>query len=153
MANSTPTVFLPGIGASILTSFLDSARAISLLRVVILFTLVPLAISNSYWATVGPTWTSTTLAKTPKLFNTFSNLDILPSIALLSSLALFLGLFNKSSGGNYRGKFTSGKGIACGYEYEFFAGAQNNVGRLHLKYASMKNIKENVLINALRVKK
>jgi hypothetical protein len=41
LANSIPTVFLPGIGASILTSFLASARAISLLIFKSLFNLVP----------------------------------------------------------------------------------------------------------------
>ena len=45
---SIPQLLLPGIGASIRTSFFDKARAISLLNVVILLTLVPLAISNSY---------------------------------------------------------------------------------------------------------
>ena len=91
MANSTPTVLFPGIGASIRTSFFDKARAISLLRVVILFTRVPLAISNSYCATVGPMCTSTTLAITPKLFKTFSSFSILASIAELS-VAEFLFL-------------------------------------------------------------
>ena len=89
------------MGASIRTSFFDNAKAISRLSVVILLTRVPLAISNSYCATVGPIWTSTTLAITLKLFNTFSNFSILASIALLSvAVFLFFGLFNKSSGGN-----------------------------------------------------
>ena len=92
MANSIPTVLLPGIGASILTSFLDRAKAISLFNVVILFTLVPEAISNSYWDTVGPTCTSLTFAITPNDFNTSSNFSILDSIEALSSVVLFLGL-------------------------------------------------------------
>ena len=102
LANSTPTVLFPGIGASIRTSFFDKARAISLLKVVILLTLVPLAISNSYWATVGPIWTSTTLAITLKLFRTFSSFSIFDSIAELSvAVFFFFGLFNKSNEGNW----------------------------------------------------
>ena len=54
------------------------------------------------------------------------------------------GSYDKSSGNSFRGKYLkenvnnvlTEKGVACGYEYELFAGAQNNVGRLHLKYAS-----------------
>lgn len=54
------------------------------------------------------------------------------------------GSYDNSGGKSYRGKYLkenvnnvlTEKGIACGYEYELFAGAQNNVGRLHLKYAS-----------------
>ena len=44
--------------------------------------------------------------------------------------------FDNSSGGSYRGKYTLGKGIACGYEYEFFGGSAGNIGRLYIKYAS-----------------
>ena len=44
--------------------------------------------------------------------------------------------YDKSSGDNYRGKFYSGRGVSCGYEYEFFGGSGGNVARLYIKYAS-----------------
>lgn len=44
--------------------------------------------------------------------------------------------YDNSGGDNYRGKFISGKGVSCGYEYEFFGGSGGNVARLYLKYAS-----------------
>ena len=57
--------------------------------------------------------------------------------------------YDKSGGDNYRGKFTSGRGVACGYEYEFFAGAQNNVGRLYIKYASFSLAQTNNVTSEL----
>ena len=44
--------------------------------------------------------------------------------------------YDKSGGDNYRGKYYSGRGISCGYEYEFFGGSGGNVARLYIKYAS-----------------
>ncbi len=44
--------------------------------------------------------------------------------------------YDNSSGDNYRGKFYSGRGISCGYEYEFFGGSGGNVARLYIRYAS-----------------
>ena len=44
--------------------------------------------------------------------------------------------YDNSSKDYYRGKFISGKGISCGYEYEFFGGSGGNVARLYFKYAS-----------------
>ena len=52
---SIPTVFLPGIGACILTSFAARARAISLFIPSILLSFVPAFISISYCVTAGPT--------------------------------------------------------------------------------------------------
>ena len=69
---SIPTVLLPGIGASILTSLAARARAISLLILVILLTLVPALISTSNWVTAGPSWIATTLPVIWKSFKTFS---------------------------------------------------------------------------------
>ncbi len=36
----------------------------------------------------------------------------------------------------YRGKFTTGMGVAVDYEYEFFGGSKGNVARLYIDYAS-----------------
>lgn len=44
--------------------------------------------------------------------------------------------YDKESATSYRGKYTSGKGVSVGYEYEFFGGSKGNVARLYLKYAS-----------------
>lgn len=44
--------------------------------------------------------------------------------------------YDNSEDVSYRGKFTSGKGVACGYEYELFGGSAGNVGRLYLKFAA-----------------
>lgn len=44
--------------------------------------------------------------------------------------------YDKSSAASYRGKYTEGKGVSVGYEYEFFGGSKGNVARLYLKYAS-----------------
>ena len=44
--------------------------------------------------------------------------------------------YDNSGKDYYRGKFISGKGISCGYEYEFFGGSGGNVARLYFKYAS-----------------
>ena len=57
--------------------------------------------------------------------------------------------YNNSGKSNYRGKYTSGKGIACGYEYELFAGSAGNVGRLFLQYASFSLAKTNNVSSTL----
>lgn len=44
--------------------------------------------------------------------------------------------YDNSGGDNYRGKYYSGRGVSCGYEYEFFGGSGGNVARLYIKYAS-----------------
>lgn len=44
--------------------------------------------------------------------------------------------YDNSAGDNYRGKFYSGRGVSCGYEYEFFGGSGGNVARLYIRYAS-----------------
>ena len=44
--------------------------------------------------------------------------------------------YDNSGGDNYRGKLYSGRGVSCGYEYEFFGGSGGNVARLYIKYAS-----------------
>lgn len=67
------------------------------------------------------------------------------------------GSYDKSGDKRYRGKFLkekvnnidTEKGIACGYEYELFAGASNNVGRLHLKYASFSLAQTNTVKSEL----
>ena len=82
LAISIPTVFLPGIGACILTSLVAMAKAISLCIDKSLLTLVPECNSNSYWVTVGPICTSTTLPIILKSFNTFSSISIFFSIKL-----------------------------------------------------------------------
>lgn len=46
------------------------------------------------------------------------------------------GSYDKASETSYRGKYTSGKGVSVGYEYEFFGGSKGNVGRLYIDYAS-----------------
>ena len=57
--------------------------------------------------------------------------------------------YDKSSGNGYRGKYTSGKGVACGYEYEFFGGSGGNVARLYFKYASFSLAKTNNVTSTL----
>lgn len=57
--------------------------------------------------------------------------------------------YDNSSGNSYRGKYTSGKGVACGYEYELFAGSSGNVGRLYLRYASFSLAKCNNVTSTL----
>ena len=102
LGSSTPTVFLPGIGAWIRTSLAPSSKAISLFRAVTLESLVPDLISSSYWVTVGPVLAATTLPSTPKSLITFSNS---PTVSLIASwLALIvsfliLGLTSKVIGG------------------------------------------------------
>ena len=73
LGSSIPTVFLPGIGACIRTSFAPKAKAISLLIPVILETLVPDFTSNSYCVTAGPIFAATTLPSIPKSIKTFSS--------------------------------------------------------------------------------
>ncbi len=59
------------------------------------------------------------------------------------------GSYGKADGASYRGKYTSGKGVACGHEYEFFGGSAGNVGRLYLKYASFSLAKTNNVTSTL----
>ena len=59
------------------------------------------------------------------------------------------GSYDKSSGNGYRGKYTSGKGVACGYEYELFGGSGGNVGRLYFKYASFSLAQTNDVTSTL----
>ena len=94
-------VFFPGIGAWILTSLAARARAISLWIDNSLLTFVPALISSSYWVTVGPILTCTTLPVISKSFNTFSNSPIF-SLAFisLSLLLTFFTVFSKFIGGN-----------------------------------------------------
>ena len=73
LGSSIPTVFLPGIGACIRTSLAPNSRAISLFKAVILESLVPDFISNSYCVTEGPILAATTFPSTPKSLITFSN--------------------------------------------------------------------------------
>ena len=46
------------------------------------------------------------------------------------------GTYHNSGADSYRGKFINGKGVSCGYEYEFFAGSAGNVARLYQRYAN-----------------
>ena len=95
---SIPIVFLPGIGAWILTSLAAIARAISLLMLVIRFTLVPLGTIISYSVTAGPIWISTTFPLISKSFKTLSNISWLLLTNDSSPLFFFLGVgFNKSN--------------------------------------------------------
>ena len=89
--SSIPTVDLPGIGASIRTSFLAIAKEISRLILSSLLTFVPEFNSNSYCVTAGPSVTATTLPIIPKSRNTFSRARIFFSICSL--LFTFLALF------------------------------------------------------------
>ena len=59
------------------------------------------------------------------------------------------GSFDKSTGDNYRGKYVLGKGVSCGYEYEFFGGSGGNVARLYLKYASFSLAQTNNVSSTL----
>ena len=93
---SIPTVLLPGIGASILTSFADNSSAISLDILSTLFTLVPLCSSISYWVTAGPTCISITLATIPKSLNTLSSFLVFAAITSVElTLPLDLGILSK----------------------------------------------------------
>ena len=64
---STPIADLPGIGATIRTSGVASAYAMSSCSDSTRFTLVPGSTSTSYIVTVGPRCAETTRAATPKL--------------------------------------------------------------------------------------
>lgn len=57
--------------------------------------------------------------------------------------------YDKSSDSNYRGKFTSGEGIAIGYEYEFFAGSSGNVARLYIQKVSFSLAQTNTVSSKL----
>ena len=57
--------------------------------------------------------------------------------------------YDKAGGGNYRGKYTAGKGVACGYEYEFFGGSGGNVARLYIRYASFSLAQTNDVTSSL----
>ena len=59
------------------------------------------------------------------------------------------GSFGSSGSDYYRGKFVSGKGVSCGYEYEFFGGSGGNVARLYLKYASFSLAQTNNVSSTL----
>ena len=98
---SIPTVLLPGIGASILTSLAASARAISLLILVILLTLVPALISTSNWVTAGPSWIATTLPVIWKSLSTFSRaIRFWFKNSVVLPLVLFLTGFKISNDGS-----------------------------------------------------
>ena len=102
LGSSIPIVFLPGIGAWILTSLAANAKAISLWILSNLFTLVPAFSSSSYWVTVGPILTWTILPDISKSCSTFSN-SLIFSLAA-SSFSLLLTLFtvlSKFNGGNW----------------------------------------------------
>ena len=58
--------------------------------------------------------------------------------------------YDASSANTYRGKYTSGKGVACGYEYELFGGSAGNVGRLYLNYASFSLAQCNKVSSTLK---
>ena len=60
------------------------------------------------------------------------------------------GSFGSSGSDYYRGKFVSGKGVSCGYEYEFFGGSGGNVARLYLKYASFSLAQCNNVVSNLK---
>ena len=97
---SIPTVFLPGIGAWIRTSFLASAKAISRFIPRSLESLVPCDNSSSYWITEGPTFTATTSPIIPKSLNVSTSFLELLAIATLSIAFLFFcGESNKSKEG------------------------------------------------------
>ena len=57
--------------------------------------------------------------------------------------------YDASSATTYRGKYSSGMGVACGYEYELFGGSAGNVGRLYLKYASFSLAQTNDVTSTL----
>ena len=57
--------------------------------------------------------------------------------------------YDASAADLYRGKYTAGKGVACGYEYELFGGSAGNVGRLYLKYASFSLAQTNNVTSSL----
>lgn len=59
------------------------------------------------------------------------------------------GSYDNSGGDNYRGKYVTGKGVSCGYEYEFFGGSGGNVARLYLKYASFSLAQTNNVSSTL----
>ena len=59
------------------------------------------------------------------------------------------GSYDNTGKDPYRGKYTSGKGVSCGYEYELFAGSAGNVGRLYLKYASFSLAQTNNVTSSL----
>ena len=83
---SIPISDLPGIGASIRTSFAAKASAISSVKFTILLTFTPTAGWTSNFVTDGPKLALTTLASTPKLWKVCSNTPIFFSIFLYSSL-------------------------------------------------------------------
>ena len=57
--------------------------------------------------------------------------------------------YDNSNGGSYRGKFSSNKGIAVDYEYEFFGGSKGNVARLYIDYASFSLAQTNNVSSTL----
>ena len=97
---SIPTVLLPGIGAWIRTSFLASAKLISLLIPVSFDNLVPGFNSSSYWVIAGPTVTSTTCPIIPNSLNTSSSFWIFDSILAWLLFFIFLGSSKRDKGGN-----------------------------------------------------
>ena len=99
---STPTVVLPGIGASIRTSLAARDKAISLDNPVILLTFVPFFTATSNWVTVGPSWTATTFPVIPKSARTFCKAILVCLIN--SSLLVRLFFFNGSKTSSSFGK-------------------------------------------------
>ena len=86
---STPIVFLPGIGAWILTSLAPKASAISLFILRILLTFVPAFTSISNCVTDGPTLAATTCASILKSWKTCSSIGTFVFILSVFSLLLF----------------------------------------------------------------
>ena len=74
LGTSMPTVFLPGIGATIRTLGTRRAMARSSARPVILLSRRPASSSTSNWAMTGPVWISTTRMLKPKSRKVFSRI-------------------------------------------------------------------------------
>ena len=77
LGTSIPTVFLPGMGATIRTLGTRSAIARSSASPVILESRRPASSCTSYWAITGPVSISTTLTLKPKSANVFSRVRAL----------------------------------------------------------------------------
>ena len=101
LGTSIPTVFFPGIGATMRTLGTRNAIATSSAKPDIFDSLKPASSSTSYWAITGPVSTSTTFTRNPKLANVFSsNLAFLRTSLACSSKCISSAGNSSSLSGN-----------------------------------------------------
>ena len=102
---SIPTTALPGMGATMRTLTARITRARSSARLTILFTLTPLAGSNSYIVMTGPGRTWVTRPSTPKSRSFISRISArLSRSSCMVSTSTFGGSVRRASGGSFQAR-------------------------------------------------